>query len=218
MLAIVAVPSAASAQDKASPPWAGKDGLEFALGAFMFRPKLANVSFDHGDFHHRGREIGLDTPSMWGVDLGFHLRHQWITFGLVGFFGGHPGGRDAAPDPPNTDAPQIANTGSIVTFGVASDLAAVIPAGRHVSLRFGPLAGIRAFVLPLSGAPKESCSSDEGGCTPTAISDVQPFFQPRVRALVSLDNTALFFGASLGYEIFGGGVAAGAFIGGAGDL
>jgi hypothetical protein len=220
-IALLLLPSAAAAQDATARPWAARDAFELSVSAIMFRPKLGNVKFDHDDFHHRGRELGLDTPSMWGADLGLHVRHKWIAIGFVAFLGGHPGDGDATPDPPNNEAAHIANTGSIVTFGGAADLAAAIPAGRYVSLRFGPLVGLRAFVLPLSNAPKEQCSDESDKppeCTPSATSDVQPFLEPRVRALVSLDHTGLFFGASLGYEVFGGGLATSLLFGGIADL
>jgi hypothetical protein len=217
--ALLLLPCTAHAQDATARPWEGRDAAEFSLGVIMFRPTLGNLHFHSEGFHYRGHEIGLDSPSMWAAEIAFHIRHRWLALGIIGFIGGHPGSGDATPE--NQEGATIANTGSIMTYGIAADVAAVIPAGRYVSLRFGPVAGIRSYTFPLPGLAPSDCTdanNSKDDCAPNAVASVQPYLQPRARALFSIDNSGVYFGASLGYEIVGGGLAAGLFIGGVGDF
>ncbi len=215
-------PRTARAESDDERRWPERTAVEGTFGVIVFTPRLAAMKFDGRgtppgakdpvDFSHRGRELGVDAPSMWAGELALHVRLRWASVGILGFFGGHPGVGDATPDPPGNAAAQAANTGSMLTYGGALDFAAVVPTGSVLSIRVGPLVGVRGFTMPLSGW--ETKSSDGSISTGNATSDAQVFVQPRVRLLVRPRGADGFFlGASLGADVVGGGVAAGLCIG-----
>src|SRR4051812_49759951 len=81
-------------------------GLALSIGTLFFQPALGSTSFDGSgkavstqltqSFHHRGRELGLDTPLMWGGEVSVHYMRRYFAVGLLGFVAGHPGAADAA--------------------------------------------------------------------------------------------------------------------------
>jgi hypothetical protein len=222
------VPAIVRAQEHPPPdpnPFVDRQAFELTGGVATFYPKLANVAFSGTghppdgspaiDYNHRGREIGLDSPSIWAFQMELHARIRWFSAGLTGFIGGHPGTGDASPNPPGNAAAPLANTGSIVAYGAGLDLAAAVPIGRFVSVRLGNVVGIRGFSLGLTGVP-DKCGEDDNStsCHATAYADPQVFLQPRIRVLVRQPHAdGFFYGVSAGDEIVGGGFAASFFIG-----
>lgn len=200
-------------------------GFELAIGTLFFQPSLADTAFEGAgtplngtgreSFRHKGRELGLESPLMWGGELSVHYLRRYFAGGVMMFFAGHPGGADAEPSPVGNIASSQVNPGSLTAYGGALDFAAALPYGI-VAIRPGLMFGIRGFTLPLTGFEKTTCRGKYGRrpCDEQATTDVQLFVEPRVRVVITPSRTSLAFGGYVGLEPVGGsGPTAGLFVG-----
>lgn len=188
-------------------------------------PSLADTYF-HGEgtplngttrqtFRHKGRELGIESPLMWGGELSVHYLRRYFAVGFLGFVAGHPGAADAEPMPAGAIASTQVNQGSLSSYGGALDAAVAIPSGIF-ALRPGTALGIRTFMLPMTGFEKKTCRGKHGSypCYEDATTGAQLFFEPRLRLVVTPPRTSISFGAYVGLEVVGGsGPTAGLFFG-----
>ncbi len=193
-------------------------GGEVLLATMAMQPDLSRVAFSGAGtpiggvsrvpFHRTGRELGIQTPLLWGGELSARYLRRYFALGVMGFLAGNPGGADAAPVLANGPATSEANARSLMAYGGAIDISGALPLG-DVTLRAGPLTGIRAYSLPLTGFEPTTCKGRRGRtypCAETATTTVMPFLQPRV----SVDWTpgrgagSFVVGAFGGADVFGG--------------
>ena len=200
-------------------------GFEVAIGTLLFAPSLADTTF-HGEgtplngttrqiFRHKGRELGLASPLMWGGEFSVHYLRRYFAVGFLAFVAGHPGAADAEPMPAGAIAPTQVNQGSLSSYGGAIDAAVAIPSGIF-ALRPGTALGLRTFMLPMTGFEKKTCRGKHGSypCYEDATTGAQLFFEPRFRLVVTPPRTSISFGAYVGMEVVGGsGPTAGLFFG-----
>jgi hypothetical protein len=199
-------------------------GFSISIGALAFVPDLSNVTFSGSGvptsgtnatpFTHRGRELGLRSPIMAGGELDLHYTRRWFAVGLMGFVATRPTPSDDAPDPPNNIAATQVNQATMVSYGFGLDLAGALPVNDHVALRLGPLTGLRAYSLAMTGFEPTTCHSRRGDfpCAERATA-AQLFLEPRARVEISPTGGAFMLGAYAGYDVVGGGVAGGIFLG-----
>ena len=200
-------------------------GFEVALGTLFFTPSLADTYFDgegtplngteRQTFHHKGRELGLESPLMWGAELSLHYLRRYFAVGVLGFAAGHPGAADAEPIPAGAVAPTQVNQGALSSYGGAIDVAAAVPYGI-LAIRPSTALGIRSFMVPMIGFEKRTCRGKRGNypCYEYASTGAQIFFEPRLRLVVTPPRTSISFGAYVGVEVVGGfGPTAGLFFG-----
>jgi hypothetical protein len=190
-------------------------GLEVGLGTLFFKPSLAETYFDgqgtplngttRERFHHKGREIGLESPLMWGGELSLHYLRRYFAGGVLIFVAGHPGAADATPDPSGGIASSQVNQGSLTSYGGALDLAAAFPYGI-LAIRPSAALGIRTFTLPMTGFEKKTCRGKHGEypCYEDATTAPQLFLEPRLRLVITPPRTSISFGAYVGMEVVGG--------------
>lgn len=190
-------------------------GAEISFGTLFFQPSLRGVYFDGSGtplngsrretFHHTGRELGVDSPLMWGAEFSLHYMRRYLAVGVLGFLAGHPGAADAEPSPTGALAPTQVNQGSITGYGAGLDLAGAVPFGI-VALRPGVVLGMRGFSMPMTGFEPKTCHGKRGAypCYEDATTDAQLFLEPRIRLVVTPARSAVSFGAYVGMEVFGG--------------
>lgn len=190
-------------------------GFEVALGTLFFKPSLAETYFDgegtplngtaRETFHHKGRELGLASPLMWGGELSLHYLRRYFAGGVLMFVAGHPGAADASPEPSGGIAPSQVNQGALYTYGGALDLAAAFPYGMF-AVRPSAVLGMRGFSMPLTGFEQKTCHGKRGAypCYENATTDAQLFLEPRLRLVITPPRTSISFGAYVGMEVVGG--------------
>ncbi|HSO31201.1 MAG TPA: hypothetical protein VLT33_01760, partial [Labilithrix sp.] len=191
-------------------------GGELSLGTLFVRPSLGSAIFDGSgtplggtqreSFRHRGRELGLDAPLMWGGELSLHYMRRYFAVGLMGFVAGNPGGADVPRDPGYSPAADQVNPGAIVGYGAGIDLAAALPMGP-VAFRAGGVLGLQGFSVPMTGFEKKTCRSKRGTypCDEDATTGAMLFFEPRVRMEISPGKSGFVFGGYVGMGVVGGG-------------
>jgi hypothetical protein len=203
-------------------------GGEIVLAGMAMQPDLTRVAFSGAgtpvggysrvQFHRTGRELGIQTPLLWGGELSARYLRRYFAVGAMGFIAGNPGGADATPVPPNGPATSEASARSLMAYGGAIDISGALPLG-DVTLRAGPLTGIRAYSVPLTGFEPTTCKGRRGQsypCAETATTSVLPFLQPRVSVDYAPGRSAGSFvvGAFAGADVFGGAsFSAGVYVG-----
>lgn len=198
---------------------------ELSLGTLFFQPGLGNVFFDGSGklpnaqdrqgFHHRGRELGLDAPLMWGGEVSLHYMRRYFAVGLLGFFAGHPGTADSGAIASSRVPVPDVNQAALTAWGGGVDLAGAVPFGI-VAFRPGVVLGLRSFSLPITGFEMTTCHGKRGdyACHESADTAVLGFVEPRMRVIVTPERSAVSFGAYIGMEVVGGsGPTAGLFFG-----
>lgn len=205
-------------------------GAEISFGTLFFQPSLRDEHFDGRgtpldkpppttpeSFHHKGRELGIDSPLMWGAELSFHYMRRYFAIGVMGFLAGHPGAADAVPIPADGIAASQVNPGAITGYGAGIDLAGAVPLGM-IALRPGVVVGVRGFSVPMIGFEQTTCQGTRSGshsCYEDATTDPLLFVEPRVRMAITPPRSVLSFGAYVGIEVVGGsGPTAGLFLSG----
>jgi hypothetical protein len=113
-------------------PTLDNGGFELAMGTLFLQPALGNTPFDGSgkplntqltqSFHHRGRELGLDRPLMWGGEVSVHYMRRYFAAGVLAFIAGHPGATDAAIPATARTVPDV-NQGALTGWGGGIDLA-----------------------------------------------------------------------------------------------
>jgi hypothetical protein len=199
-------------------------GAEVTLGTLFFQPALGQTMFEgegtplganhRESFRHRGRELGINAPLMWGGELSVHYLRRYFAVGVTGFIAGHPGGADATSPTYSPPAGQV-NPSAIMGYGAGIDLAGALPLGP-VAFRAGGVLGIRGFSIPLSGFEKKTCHSKGRSypCDEDATTGALLFFEPRVRLEVTAGRSGVVLGGYVGMDVVGGtGPTAGLFIG-----
>lgn len=201
-------------------------GFEVLIAGATVRPDLSHVTFTGAgtpqggftrvQFHHPGRELGIEQPLLWGGELSARYLRRYFAVGVMGFLAGNPGGADAAPVPSADLSGAGASARSMLAYGGAIDIAGALPLGM-VTLRAGPMTGIRAYSVALTGFEPTTCKSRRGAaypCAETATSGAQVFLQPRVSIDVAPGDGPLVAGAFAGADVFGGAsFAAGLYVG-----
>lgn len=198
---------------------------EISLGTLFFQPGLGGVSFDGSgirpnaqqreSFHHRGRELGLDAPLMWGGEVSLHYMRRYFAIGLLGFVAGHPGSADSDVIATSRAPVAAVNAGALTGWGGGVDLAGAVPFGI-VTFRPGVVLGLRAFSMPILGFEQTTCHGKRGSyaCYETADTPALGFVEPRMRMIVTPPRSSMSFGAYVGMEVLGGtGPTAGLFFG-----
>lgn len=208
------------------PQQALKDGgVSVAMGTLLFRPALGQTMFNGSgtplggsrreSFRHAGRELGLDTPLMWGGELSAHYVRRYFAAGVMGFVVGHPGSEDRGTSPAYSPPADQVSAGALSGYGGGIDLAGALPLGP-LAFRAGGVLGVRAFSLPMSGFEKKTCRGKRGNypCSEEATTHALLFFEPRVRVEITPGRSMIFFGGYVGMEVVGGsGPTAGLFFG-----
>jgi hypothetical protein len=191
-------------------------GFEISLGALFFRPSLGHVAFNGSGapvnggprqtFHHAGRELGVDSPALWGGELSIHYAWTYFAAGVTGFVAGHVGTMDTAPVPSGSPAAMLVNRNALMAYGGGLELAAIVPF-EHVAVRPGAVLGIRGFTLPLVGYAQTTCRTKGGTrpCSETATTEPQPFIEPRLRVEITPgERSQISFGGYVGVDALGG--------------
>lgn len=201
-------------------------GIEITLGTLFVRPALAGAMFDGSGtplgateregFRHRGRELGLAAPLMWGGELGIYYLRRYFAAGLTGFVAGNPGGADASSMPSYSPAASQVSPGSIIGYGGGIDLAGALPLGP-VAFRLGGVLGLRGFSLPMTGFEKKECHGKGGRtypCDEDATTGALLYVEPRVRMEISPGKSGVVFGGYVGMGVVGGAApSTGLFVG-----
>jgi hypothetical protein len=191
-------------------------GLEVSLGAMFFRPSLGDMAFSGSgvpltggprqSFHHTGRELGIDKPTLWGGELSIHYAWPYFAAGLTGFIAGHVGTMDTAPVPAGSPAAALVNRNALWAYGGGLELAAIVPF-ENVAIRPGGVLGLRGFSMPLVGYEMTTCRTKNGTrpCNETATAGPQLFIEPRLRVEITPgQRSQLSFGGYVGVDVFGG--------------
>ena len=191
-------------------------GFEITLGTLLVRPSLGGAVFDGSGtpigasqregFRHRGRELGLDAPLMWGGELGIFYLRRYFAAGVTGFVAGNPSGADATPLPSYGQASSQVSPRGIVGYGGGLDLSGALPLGP-VAFRAGGVVGLRGFSLPMTGFEKKECHGKGGRtypCDEDATTGALLFFEPRVRMEISPGKSGVVFGGYVGMGVVGG--------------
>jgi hypothetical protein len=213
-----------AAEERPSPYAALEDGgVELSLGTLFFQPSLGSKYFDGSgkapntevtqSFHHRGRELGLDTPLMWGGEVSIHYMRRYFALGLLGFVAGHPGAADSDVVPSSRAPVPDVNRGALTAWGGGVDVAGAVPFGI-VAFRPGVVLGLRGFSMPITGFEMTTCHGKSGThpCYETADTTALGFVEPRMRVVVTPARSGISFGAYVGMEVVGGtGPTAGLF-------
>jgi hypothetical protein len=190
-------------------------GGEITLGTLFFRPSLGNAVFggegtplggtQRESFRHRGRELGIDAPLMWGGELSARYMRRYFAVGVMGFIAGHPGGA-ASTVPSYSPAADQVNPGALMGYGGGIDLAGALPLGP-VAFRGGAVLGLRGFSLPMTGFEKKECHGKGGRtypCDEDATTGALVFLEPRVGVELSPGNSGVVFGGYVGMGVVGG--------------
>ena len=191
-------------------------GAEITMGTLLFRPSLGNVVFDGAGtplggtqrvgFRHRGRELGLDAPLMWGGELSAYYVRRYFAAGVMGLIAGNPGGADTAAVPSYSSAAAQVSPGAIMAYGAGIDLSGALPLGL-VAFRAGGVLGVRGFSLPMTGFEKKEChgkSRRTYPCDEDATTSVLLFIEPRVRMEIAAGGSGFVFGGYVGMGVLGG--------------
>lgn len=199
-------------------------GFAVGLGTVVFQPDLAGTRFKGSGvpldglrrepFSHLGREIGIQTPVLWGGELRLDYMRRYFEIGIHGFLAGHPGSSDPAS---NRLAASIADSSSIFAYGGGIRLAGAMPAGP-ISLSLGPDIGIRGFSIPLPGYQPTTCSSKHGTypCAERATA-LQPYVQPRFTISWNADERGgVFLAGWIGSDLYPSPTMAGGLVFGVG--
>jgi len=228
---VVMPPAPQAAPPSPDPPHAppkekfSDGGVELALGTLLFQPSLGHAYFDGAgtvlgadhreNFHHLGRELGVDTPVMWGGEISFHYMRRYFAIGVMGFVAGHPGS-SSTPVPSHNLASLQVNPSALMGYGGGIEFDGALPLGP-VSIRAGGVIGARGFSMPMIGFEETTCHDKHGShpCYENATTNPQLFFEPRVRVEVSPDpHGGFFFGCYVGMGVVGGSApTAGLFFG-----
>ena len=198
-------------------------GFALAMGTLLVQPSLGNTPFDGSgkplntqltqSFHHRGRELGLDRPLMWGGEVSAHYMRRYFAVGVLAFIAGHPGGADAAIPATARSVPNVEQS-ALTGWGGAIDLAGAVPFGL-VTFRPGVVVGLRGFTMPITGFEMTTCHTKSGThpCYEYADTPALGYVEPRMSVIFTPGRSGVGFGAYVGMDVVNaGGPSAGLFI------
>ena len=210
-------------EQAAAEPKLDNGGLALSFGTLFLQPSLGSTSFDGSgkalntqvtqSFHHRGRELGVASPLMWGGEVSVHYMRRYFAVGLVGFVAGSAGAADAAIPATARHVPSV-DPGALTGWGAGIDLAGAVPLG-YVTFRPGVVIGLRGFAMPITGFEQTTCHGKGGAypCEETADTPALGYVEPRLRMIISPWSSGLAFGAYVGADVINsGGPSGGLFI------
>lgn len=202
---------AGTAQAQARPAQPSEPQIAITLGPTAFWPNLSSTQFSvaRTDFRKIGSVLGLDARMLVGGELSVFYVRRYLAVGITGNIAGNVlGPRPGAPQASLVDAT------SLVAYSGAIDVSGALPLpafGRYVTLRLGPLVGVRAFTVPVPEIAA-TCHSLRGGahpCAAPAWSGLEPFVEPRLRLSYGILGSTVWVDAYAGYNVLGGGLSLG---------
>jgi hypothetical protein len=192
-------------------------GYEVAIGGTTFSPTLDRTRFtgsgtvggQSASFDHTGQEMGIRSPRFYGVELEVAYLRRYLALGAL--FNVTVARADQGSDLQGTYDPS-----SLRAYSGGIDMAGVIPAG-DVSIRVGPVVGLRFFETQLSGFDLTTCRGRRGSiysCPSEANSQAMPYLEPRLRIDWTPGGTGLMIGGYAAVNVFerptiGGGIVIG---------
>lgn len=190
-------------------------GFDLQLTFGPTAPPLGHVYFSGGGkpigltsyqtYSARGEQIGLSSPTFWGGEIALRYNRRYLAVGVIGAIG--YGGTIDTRVFDATNADRIDRT-HMNLYSAALELAGVIPLDP-VSIRVGPVGGVRHVVAPLPGFEPKTCtrSSRYGSRTyscPETATATTPFVQPRVTFDITLGKGSFVpaIGGYVGLDVY----------------